>query len=229
MIKTFIGLFALIATNSNLFAKVSYKNYLLVGAHKAAMYATQSSQKSQEISKKMQGAIANNKDWFSKHVKDRDSKGQLKYDKRLGISKEEFDYILKNAKSSIKLVKTGEAAYHAQAEKNELKIKVQPPNLTAFTATFKNQKTILVPNFPESEGKEFDSPDSPFGHLIGISWKLQNIQNTNIETLTGSQIKVVVGKNMDDGQCFIDLQQSTYSNGRAVKREEYTLKYQCPK
>ena len=156
-----------------------------------------------------------NKEWIIEYLKTAEPGVPLKYDKRLGITEEEFNYFLANSQRKTQLIKIediklrfikiGDYKYRIDTNKENLKINNVIIDLKEKRIT--TDYAVLSKISKINQTKQ----DSPTGPWVGIRWLYEEI---NWDKMNESKIvKLSIGKLSTASKYILYYDVDIYKNG----------------
>lgn len=196
------------------------------------MNGISSSNRSQKIIEKFTKALIENKEWFNQQMKNIEGKeGEpVPYDKRMGITKEEYDYMVAK-KFDIGIHSTGQLSLDVTYSKNSLHI--IPSDTTDFkqiTIDFTSKKATI-----DKITLDFHAPininatDNIFNSTWkGYGWRLEESSTDtmdldNLEDLVLKVYSLTVGFIDSSKQVYIDIKAGEYNRGEKTVDFKYRL------
>ncbi len=184
--------------------------------------------KTTEIMAKMQAAIQKDPQWFQEHAKKAGPGQPLPYDKKLGISEEEYQTFLKGAKegNALKLAKYADGKLEIKKSGDGFDI-VAKAGPSDFKAHLDSKQGMKVEGFDKvaPTAKGFNNDKSPMGPIQGKEWKSEEVIDSKPGSLTGSIASVTVGVMKAEDRCFLNVDLKKVKQGVPTLREEFTVKW----
>ena len=179
----------------------------------------------QELVAKLQTGVQKNPEWFQEYAQSAKPGEMLKYHPNFGMTEEEYDEfislsmnteVVSSGSQSMKVMHADSIIYFRSEGKlagfNELRI-----NLSKNTISYKDHKLKY-----QGPVKMVDANNGFKSGWKGHSWMFQNpahaenIDPSNLEKLTITQIKCTIGKLEKNGKVFIKLKEQVVEAGVKV-------------
>ena len=196
------------------------------------MNGVSTSNRSEKIIKKVTKALAENKEWFSQQMTTAIKKdgSPVPYDKRMGITKEEYDY-LTTKKFDIEISSTGEISFDVSY--SESKIHIKPSDTIDFKSIiidFKSKTASIDTKLLYFDGPVvIDSNENVFNSSWkGYKWINEelNTPEIDLENLENMVVKVynlTIGFIDSSKQLYIDIKGGEYHKGERTVDFKYRL------
>ncbi len=190
---------------------------------KADLMTLQASKQLQTISQKMKEALSQNQTWLQAYIKKHQkTQGALPYNSKMGISKEEYQYLINNQNHAMRLHKKASIKLRFESKGDTIVIHSEPKTpLDGAVLTESKAKTMLGTLDQTSSINQTD-PNSLTGAWTGKQWKLEQI---DVAKQKMNQVKIAIGtlSESDEGIVYFNLK---YINPAKNKRiEQFAVFY----
>lgn len=182
----------------------------------------------QELTRKLQVAIATNKDWWLDYIKQNAKPGEpLPYDKKLGMTKNEYAEFLSLAgKQEMQKFGSAELRVITNAETYQFSCRKDLPDLDGVKINLKDMTvttpyavlTNLVPDTSESGGV--------MGPFSGYQWKFEE-GDGGLNNITTASL--LIGQAKNTGRNFIYYKGGIVRSNNAVSNTLILILYDKPK
>jgi hypothetical protein len=177
----------------------------------------------QELTQKMQQAIAKDPDWLPEVLKKLKPGETLPYDERLGLSKEQYEeYLGLTKKMTLTKTKTVKARVKQEGDRIELSFGEDLPGINGVIIDLKSD-AVSMPAGVATERSQIKASEGQkaTGPWNGIQWKMQKI---DAESMSMKSIKFALGKMQESpkGILYCDVK---LVSGNSKTVYHYVLQY----
>ena len=186
--------------------------------------------KSKLIAAKIKRGMARHTTHFAEKLRSRKAGEPLAYDTKMGISRDEYQYFLDNAKKGSRFKRIGKETVSVRSTARSVIVKLPNPlgatsGKTRIAIDKKSFSMRLTgfSKFAPPEEHVLDSSDSLFGAGHGYGWEVSHLSSAKF----GKNGRVSVVKLLNESSCILMVSAKKIRRGKLVFRDELIAKYRC--
>jgi hypothetical protein len=182
-----------------------------------------------ELTKKLQLAVAENQEWWQEYLQEHAEERPLPYHPNMGLSEAEYEEFLAQA-DELSVAKTGEATLQVRASVEGLLVLDGGEELPELTGlTFDLERNVLETPYGTTTDYETLHPrKSALGSWDGVQWSLEDAESTDIATMTATVAKLALGTLKESGRQVLYYDVKRVEDGAAVEQITIILYYDLP-
>lgn len=184
-----------------------------------------------KLLEKMIVSVKENEEWFLKALSITKEGEGLPYDKRMGITLEEHNYI-KNNRNKIRVIETGRLKYNIKRADSLIKF-IPEDTLIHKTITLNTNKNILkvgLETIPFKDTITISSTSNAFSSSWkGYQWLLETPSDiemsdiSNIYSMDIRQVKVTMGYMFDLEKTYLSIESQSSEQGTIIENYKARL------